>query len=215
VPGATKRPRGEGRRREGRARAATREREKLSLENYILIPFVSRARTPPEMSSKSVLNPLDLVGNVAMSVATGVVAGVGQAAAKAAAAASGEGHFFDETITVRGARRAAPPPPGTRGAWAGGTRGPTRAAAGGTGPGCARGGAAEPTPPMCCHAHAHRIPLSSPPFRAQPERIKHLLDNVELGTGKANIMEKIDGMKYLLAVRGVARAGPARGVPSA
>jgi hypothetical protein len=42
--------------------------------------------------------------------------------------------------------------------------------------------------------------LSPFPTSAQPEKIKHLLDNVELGTGKASIMEKIDGMKYLLAV---------------
>ena len=35
----------------------------------------------------------------------------------------------------------------------------------------------------------------------QPDKIKHLLDNVELGTGKGQVQEKTEGMKYLLAVR--------------
>lgn len=34
----------------------------------------------------------------------------------------------------------------------------------------------------------------------QPDKIKHLLDNVESGSGKASIIEKTEGMKYLLAV---------------
>lgn len=38
------------------------------------------------------------------------------------------------------------------------------------------------------------------PTILQPERIKHLLDNIELGTGKASIAEKTEGMKYILAV---------------
>jgi len=31
------------------------------------------------------------------------------------------------------------------------------------------------------------------------DKIKHLLDNVEVGTGKASLLEKTEGMKYLLA----------------
>jgi hypothetical protein len=34
-----------------------------------------------------------------------------------------------------------------------------------------------------------------------PERIKKLLDNVEMGSGKASILEKTEGMKFLLGVR--------------
>jgi len=50
------------------------------------------------MNSK--INPLDMVGNVAMSVASNVVAGVGSAVTQGAKAISGEAHFFDESITV-------------------------------------------------------------------------------------------------------------------
>jgi hypothetical protein len=54
------------------------------------------------------INPLDMVGSVAMSVAAGVAQGVGSAVAQGAKAmASGEAHFFDESITVRGRRPAA------------------------------------------------------------------------------------------------------------
>lgn len=53
--------------------------------------------------------------------------------------------------------------------------------------------------------------LTPPPMSlrlAQPEKIKHLLDNIEAGTGKGSVMEKVEGMKYILAVsawRGVGR----------
>ncbi len=49
------------------------------------------------------------------------------------------------------------------------------------------------------------LAVSTLPF-AQPEKIKALLDNVELGSTRAGIMEKIDGMKYLLAVSFVVSA---------
>ena len=32
-----------------------------------------------------------------------------------------------------------------------------------------------------------------------PEKIKHLLDNVDSATGKTHVGDKIEGMKYLLA----------------
>lgn len=51
----------------------------------------------------------------------------------------------------------------------------------------------------------HSLPAPHPP-PAQPEKIKHLLDNVEMGTGKGQVQEKTEGMKYLLAVRRVAVA---------
>jgi hypothetical protein len=44
-------------------------------------------------------------------------------------------------------------------------------------------------------------PSPSTPRRPQPDRIKHLLDNVELGSGRASMAEKTEGMKYILAVR--------------
>ena len=74
---------------------------------------------------------------------------------------------------------------------------------------------ASPAPMQQRNSDAHRRkktsfppPLPPPPQPSlfaprscvQPEKIKHLLDNVELGSGKAAVMEKIDGMKYLLAV---------------
>lgn len=43
------------------------------------------------------------------------------------------------------------------------------------------------------------LPRLSP--RSQPEKIKHLLDNIEAGTGKGSVIEKVEGMKYILAVR--------------
>lgn len=49
----------------------------------------------------------------------------------------------------------------------------------------------------CARVGSH--PPAHPP--SQPERIKHLLDNVELGSGKASMAEKTEGMKYILAVR--------------
>lgn len=49
---------------------------------------------------------------------------------------------------------------------------------------------------------APRLPFPPTPLpRAQAERIKHLLDNVEGGSGKGSVLEKMEGMKYLLAVR--------------
>jgi hypothetical protein len=36
--------------------------------------------------------------------------------------------------------------------------------------------------------------------RVQPDKIKKLLDNVASGSGMASVMEKVEGMKYLLAV---------------
>ena len=40
--------------------------------------------------------------------------------------------------------------------------------------------------------------------RVQPEKIRKLLDNVASGSGMASVMEKTEGMKYILAVRGTA-----------
>ena len=47
---------------------------------------------------------------------------------------------------------------------------------------------------------ADLISSTPPPPLAQPERIKKLLDNMEI-TGKAAVVEKVEGMKYILAVR--------------
>ena len=41
------------------------------------------------------------------------------------------------------------------------------------------------------------VPSSLP---SQPERIKKLLDNMEV-SGKGAIVDKVEGMKYILAVR--------------
>lgn len=75
---------------------------------------------------------------------------------------------------------------------------------------------------QCCSAckiqlaaasRKHCLPfiLTDASLSAQPERIKHLLDNMELGTGKASIAEKTEGMKYILAVSTMSalRAGTA------
>jgi hypothetical protein len=47
-------------------------------------------------------------------------------------------------------------------------------------------------------------------FSPQGDRIKHLLDNAESGSGKASVLEKTEGMKYLLAVRRPIRKNVAR-----
>ena len=61
-------------------------------------------------------------------------------------------------------------------------------------------------PPICAPSPIlllpHALLSPSPP---QPEKIKHLLDNIEAGTGKGSVMEKVEGMKYILAVRWVIR----------
>jgi hypothetical protein len=75
-----------------------------------------RRKEPQGDKMASKLNPLDMVGTVAMSVATnvaaGVVAGVATGAKTMAAGVgtmvSGEAHFFDESITVSETKASVP-----------------------------------------------------------------------------------------------------------